>query len=77
MVLGGGPLNTLKLIILPTVLLFLFNVHEYCIFNHFKVIFFLNKTVLVLSIMVIFYSKAFKYMCYKKVILDENQNQGF
>ena len=41
-------------------------------FFNFK--FFVNKILLILSIKLILYSKAFKYLRYKKTFLDENPN---
>ena len=38
---------------------------------------FFNKTLLVLSIKVILYRKAFQYLRYKKVFLDENPKTRF
>ena len=55
MVFGGGPLKTLKK--MAKCLLFFLSVHEKCISYHFKIIF--NKIILVLSILVVCYSKAF------------------
>ena len=68
MVFGGGPLNTLKLV-QPNILLFLSRYMKmyFLLFQEY-----FNSILLVMSIKVIMFSKAFKCLHYKKVFLDEN-----